>query len=404
MIDNQVLESLRQISENFPDVKVKQEFNFFSAIVSGKRKREHIEFYHSNFIAFLLDRSETHDLKNLFFDKLLERITMKGDDIPKQILRKIKNSLGDYEVEREKSAKGSIDIFIHSKEKWGIFIENKLRSYEGENQMLDYCGWTEEQRFYNWIGIYLTKEGIFPKTKNEQFDYGDRIVSISYLTIKDWLIDCLDLIDGQQQSIKIAIRQYISIITQELNLTEMENEKIIEEFLDQENSNTPKVISIFTTLKNGIEKYILSKRTKFLAALVQQLNEKLGAMNEIKVIEYKKPDNNNKAHKIICEYCGKNFEIKLDQAYPYFEDGGSGLWWGVYTTYNKDLIKVSGDRNWTGICLKDKEGKIIDDFSKNTDLGSALIVEASKNEELNKKLILNISENITKDLEKALNS
>ena len=53
----------------------KQNFNFFSAIVTSNDEKEHLEKYHSNFIGYLLNPKASHDCESLFlksfFDSLI---------------------------------------------------------------------------------------------------------------------------------------------------------------------------------------------------------------------------------------------------------------------------------------------------------------------------------------------
>ena len=115
-----------------PKIKKSSDFNFFSAIVSGKNKREHVEFYHSNFIAFLLSENENHGMGNHFFKNFIIELKEKNSDKIGSLFKNYeKIDLKYYSVEREifTGNKGNIDIHVTSNEpeKWAIFIENKVR-------------------------------------------------------------------------------------------------------------------------------------------------------------------------------------------------------------------------------------------------------------------------------------
>lgn len=407
----QMFEALKSISDKISEVKKEEEpkFNFFSAIVSGKRSREHIEAYHSNFIAYLLNPEQPHNGGNKFFNdflRLLENVAEKNNKHLKG-LSKITTSIQKYEVEREKPAHGNIDIFIHSPEKkWILFIENKVRSEELKDkdddycQIRDYCKWIEEEEQYkdwNWMGIFLTKDGHSPESIKSNEEYKNHIISISYQKIREWLYHILNLIKNDK--LEFAINDYIKIIENELRINTMGEE--LEKYLNENISGNiiADIAANYKDLSKAIEEYIKKQRNNFLDCLVLQLIEKLAEYHP----EKKEEKETNDRYIINCKKERKRFRIKIGQTYPKIEEEGQGLWWGIYppiehTFYDKPLFEK--DAFWKRINLEDENGEF-DDYEKETDRGSALIIKAMKDNRLRDKLLLYTTENIIRELRKA---
>lgn len=419
---NKIIDHIEKLKKlEIPIVKREEEkFNFFSAIVSGRRERNHIEFYHSNFIAHLLDKNGNHKKGDLFLKEFLNLRQIRNGNIEFNINQ-------DYQVEREKPAKGNIDIFISSKD-WIIFIENKLRSSEGFNQVKDYCDWLKENSSNKqWIGFYLTKDGHEPQSilKGESNEYRSKVFSISYKDIIDWLNTCLEKEKGNpnlktDQQIRSAIEQYISVIKHELNLDQMEANKdalkeIDDHFKDPEIlSNMINVISQFSKLSESLELFISSKRKLFLKSLGEKIYSSINDDQIVQGLEVYKSSlnqNNDNEYEIFvkCEKLKLKFKIRIRQAYPGFEDGGRGLWWGVYPSQDDSVFKIENlplskleleKKMWEPIKLK-VNNKDYEDFEKNTDEGSAYIVEAENgNNELKEELQKGIIDRILDKLGK----
>jgi hypothetical protein len=135
----------------------KQNFNFFSAIVTGKQDKDHIEKYHSNFIAYLLNPDASHDCGVIFLKYFLE-VLKKRTTKDFVGFQATENKLTEVTVEREMPVNnGSIDIAIKYKKDWLMFIENKVESEEGYQQVKCYCDWAKKEYPNNWCGVYLTK-------------------------------------------------------------------------------------------------------------------------------------------------------------------------------------------------------------------------------------------------------
>jgi len=76
---SEFIKNVRVLSEDISSIRrnhynrkknEKENFNFFSAIVSGKNSRDHIEKYHSNFIVYITEMS-SHLFLNYFYYYLI---------------------------------------------------------------------------------------------------------------------------------------------------------------------------------------------------------------------------------------------------------------------------------------------------------------------------------------------
>jgi hypothetical protein len=200
----------------------KENFNFFSAIVSGKHSKDHIEKYHSNFIAYLLNPKGGHDFNGLFlrcfFDMLKKKFGV--NDLP---------NVNIFTIEREKpTAEGrSIDISLEAND-WIIFIENKIWSGELKDQMNDYCKFAKDY-VNNGVGIYLTLNGDHPGSidKTNNFEGKVKVINLSYSEIIQWLKCCCEQEEiVAHLHVLSALKQYITIIENLLKIMK-ENKKAI---------------------------------------------------------------------------------------------------------------------------------------------------------------------------------
>ena len=122
VVDNKDLEALES--------KVAR-FNIFEAIGMVRQ-----EIKHSNFIGFLLDPFEKHQLKDIFIKKLLINILRHSEDAPLDILEVSISDFNDAEVRREWK---NIDLLLYSQSNnFVCTIENKVDSSEGNNQLKNY--------------------------------------------------------------------------------------------------------------------------------------------------------------------------------------------------------------------------------------------------------------------------
>lgn len=227
----------------------KGNFNFFDAIVSGKHEKHHIEKYHSNFIAYLLDPKGSHDFGTLFLEKFLNVINNKN---PIQDLK-------FYSLERERQIDNGrfIDISLEYGKESIIFIENKISSEELEEQVSDYYSFADKN-FDNVIAIYLTLNGDKPNSIDD-----DNIVCLSYEQIKKWIELCVkDERVIQHSHIVSALEQYIKILNKLLNNMKEETKQIIDELLKNKEA-TKFIIEHFSVFNDSIFELVKIVRNKF---------------------------------------------------------------------------------------------------------------------------------------------
>jgi hypothetical protein len=147
-----------------------REFNMFEAVGAVRS-----ELRHSNFLAFLLDPSGNHGLRDAFLKRLLQRAVFGAGSItpPITVLQLSVLDLMDSVVEREAD---SIDIVVSSeKSRLAVIIENKIESDEHSDQLRRYRA-TAAARFPGCIvlPIYLTLEGDGPTDSSYlPLSYGD---------------------------------------------------------------------------------------------------------------------------------------------------------------------------------------------------------------------------------------
>ncbi len=144
VVDNKYLEEL--------EAKISR-FNIFEAIGMVRQ-----EIKHSNFIHFLLNPSEKHQLGDLFLKKLLARIFLHAEDALLDPLEIAISNFNDAEVRREWQ---NIDLLVYSPSNRIVCtIENKVDSSEGSNQLKKYEGVIEREfTDYRKVFIFLTKDG-----------------------------------------------------------------------------------------------------------------------------------------------------------------------------------------------------------------------------------------------------
>ncbi len=247
----------------------KENFNFFSAIVSGKNDRQHIEKYHSNFIGYLLDPKSSHDFGGLFlklFFKELRKAPFNIDNFPDE------NSL-TFEREKLTSEGRLIDIALEEKGEWLVFIENKIRSGELKGQIKDYCSFAENN-YKNSIGIYLTLDGSIPLSIDPIKNTSTKIICMSYLRIIQWLKICSQHHKvAKHPHVVNALNQYIAVINQILKNMEVDKNNIIE-YLKINKDKTAKLIAGRFELAEALDDLTIIVRDKFREDLSRRLNER----------------------------------------------------------------------------------------------------------------------------------
>ncbi|HEY9697398.1 MAG TPA: PD-(D/E)XK nuclease family protein [Trichocoleus sp.] len=157
LLDNKKQDILGRLVINNQDLDFLEstlsEFNIFEAIGIIRQ-----EIKHSNFLAFLLNPSESHRLSDLFLKKLLICALLNSENASLSPIEVDIADLEDAEIRREWK---NIDILIYSPANKLVFaIENKVDSSEHSNQLARYRETVSiEFPECRKIFLYLTKEG-----------------------------------------------------------------------------------------------------------------------------------------------------------------------------------------------------------------------------------------------------
>jgi hypothetical protein len=132
---------------------------------------ERYELRHTTTLAWLLDPRETHGMGNVFTKHFVKQIIELGESWAHEALTEIE--AGNVEILRElKFANHGavapiiadnenapigdrLDILVEGKD-WGIAVEAKIDSKEGENQLQRYDGWLHSMFDKKVIKLYLT--------------------------------------------------------------------------------------------------------------------------------------------------------------------------------------------------------------------------------------------------------
>lgn len=181
--------------------KVISRFNLFEALGLVR-----LELYHSNFLAFLLNPKQTHNLGNIFVKKLLQKLLAFPNSYLLPITRTDLESweLSNLIIRREWEF---IDLLIvDMSHHVAIVIENKIDSSEHSDQLARYFE-VINQSYKNWktIFLYLTPNGA--KASHPSYfslDYG-AIVGILENILEDKTVTV-------KSDVRIALSHYIEML------------------------------------------------------------------------------------------------------------------------------------------------------------------------------------------------
>ncbi len=171
VIDNREFERLEDLLS---------EVNLFEAIGAVRT-----ELRHSDFLAFLLDPSRNHGLKDIFLKRLIQHaLSMaRNNQSPVSPVDLDIWDLGDTKVWRERN---NIDIFIaNDRLKFAVVIENKIGTGEHSQQLERYRNLiTQQYPECRIVFMYLTLAGDEPSDP----DY----IGVSYSTVNGILENIME--------------------------------------------------------------------------------------------------------------------------------------------------------------------------------------------------------------------
>ncbi|MDP9358857.1 MAG: PD-(D/E)XK nuclease family protein [Chloroflexota bacterium] len=174
--DRRDYDALTALIVNNPELDrleaLQRQFNIFEALGVVRQ-----EVRHSDFLAFLLDPSQSHGVGDAFVKRLLQRLLADADlKEPVSPLDISLWSLGDLEVYREWQ---HVDLLLVSeKNQFVVLIENKIGSGEHSNQLARYLQ-AVRNRYQGWrtLALYLTPDANEPSN--------DAYLPIDYTTVAD---------------------------------------------------------------------------------------------------------------------------------------------------------------------------------------------------------------------------
>lgn len=176
---------------------------------------ERYELRHTTTLAWLLDPRETHGMGDVFLKRFVHQIINQNESWARKALREIED--GNVEILRELkfASHGAIaptisdnessligdrlDILLEGKD-WGIAVEAKIDSKEGENQLQRYDGWLDSMFEEKVLKLYLTVDSIDPVNVNwKNIQWGTHV--------KNALVEALD--ELEESSIELRVKEFL---------------------------------------------------------------------------------------------------------------------------------------------------------------------------------------------------
>ncbi|WP_262965903.1 PDDEXK-like family protein [Methylobacter psychrophilus] len=200
----------------------------YSEILGVSRR----ELSHSNFIAWLLNDQESHDLSSYPIKKFLEILVISSKNSQSQKHKELFDAIitGDLSINSlkiftEMSIKdvGRIDIFIElnisfsgKQQKLRIIVENKVTSKEHSDQTVRYFDYFEslEDKTWNNLYIYLTPlSGIELSELSEPECLCKEYIQTNYQNLVDYLLEPI-LNKNISRKTENIIKEYLQALSQ----------------------------------------------------------------------------------------------------------------------------------------------------------------------------------------------
>lgn len=180
-------------------------FNVFDAIGVT-----HQELRHSDFLAFLLDPSQSHGLRDAFAKRFVQCCAAAGDRDTVELLGTALDqaTLTETSVLRERH---NIDLIIADHvHRLVIVVENKIRSNEHSDQLRRYLR-TAHGLYPNWriLPVYLTPEGTAPSD--------GEYIALGYDVVAEEIAALGAELRGQLDPVVLAtMNHYVSLLRREV--------------------------------------------------------------------------------------------------------------------------------------------------------------------------------------------
>jgi len=381
-MSNELISAVFKISQRIRDIcdthhilrkKTRLNFNFMYGLV---RDKAHIEKYHSNFIFYLLDPSESHDCDGLFLELFLHYLSRKAKekDKFKESGLSINDILNKPNFNLEATFDSNrIDITFSSSNtsEWFVFIENKVRSGEGDYQLMRYAT-VAKKNYKKWLGIYLTPNGEKPNLTDADLL---NVICLDYTDIIKWLEDCRNTL-SEHQNISFALLQYINIIKEYITNT-MEN-KEQEEILNfmKEKPKGEMAFLFENNFREAMDAYQAEVRQPFFEAVKNKLCQDIRGIEEFKI---KEGDEN---YLIKWNFLGNESGLKFID-----ETRFKGNYWQIFTNGEPEHSGLSNG-NWEGLMVNG-----INDYD-NKNQATAEIIKSDNKDELIANTVCGFLENI----------
>ena len=234
IVDNPDLEAL--------EAKISR-FNIFEAVGMVRQ-----EIKHSNFLQFLLDPSEKHQLGDRFLKKLLLKVLHDAEEAPVDSLDIAVASFADAEVRREWC---HINLLVSSPNNSLVCtIENKVDSVEGYNQLKTYQEVVDREFPHcKKLFVYLTRGGNAASL--------DNWLSLSYGTVADTIEDICDEHQANlSPDIEISMRHYADLVRRHL-MSESDIAELCRKIYKQHRQAIDLIYEHRPDLRSDVEEYLI---------------------------------------------------------------------------------------------------------------------------------------------------
>lgn len=271
ILENQV--GLETIKQSF------NEFNIFNVL--GIQYRE---IRHSNFLGWLFDPNESHQLDDIFLKDLFKLMDKVGVFQDNELVSYLLKDLSKTQVYRE--SVHNIDILIVN-ESLGfvICIENKIYADFSDHQLEKYYNYVEEN--YQLCNRYYLTLTPFRNENHKNYTAGENYTNISYGDIVESLENQQSNINKAIPPVRESINQYTTMCAR--SITKSGNEvKLAQE--------------IYKKYKNEIE-FIINNKPDFLTKK-NYLTRKFKAQ-EVEYFNFV----DNKDYKNIIRFLPKNEQL-----------------------------------------------------------------------------------------------
>jgi hypothetical protein len=181
------------------------DFNVFRALRLERRETK----LHSRFLAELLDPNGIHGQGDIFLTEFLDVAKATGLRSPSEWPEaSYGRRMWEITTEEAVNEYDRLDIVLRCEQaKFIAVIENKIDAAEGDEQLLRYDEWLQEQQRFDFRNlVFLTPDGREPKTIST-----DKCLCLSY---REHVTACLrKMFNGiKAPHLRFAIDQYVQIL------------------------------------------------------------------------------------------------------------------------------------------------------------------------------------------------